>query len=116
MNVKNFVTTHKQGISLTVFFLSFFFLAGTFGGCENGDIGLLKCLILSIVALAAMGGALWYGRLWDFPLDMEEAEDEEDCWDEEENDTATIFEKVEVLRTMKDLFIKKEDDHEKRDI
>ena len=35
MNVKNFVTTHKQGISHTSFSLSFLFLAGIFRGCEN---------------------------------------------------------------------------------
>ena len=80
MNVKNFVTTHKQGISHTSFSLSFLFLAGIFGGCENNDISLLKCLVCSLAALAVMAGSVWYGKLWKLPLDMEERTGREIPW------------------------------------
>ena len=100
MNVKNFVTTHKQGISLTSFSLSFLFLAGIFGGCENNDISFLKCLVCSLAALAVMAGSVWYGKLRD------------------SMDSAFTLKSWNVLKMKVSgiLSRKKEDDHEKRNI
>lgn len=118
MNVKNFVTTHKQGISHTSFSLSFLFLAGIFGGCENNDISLLKCLVCSLAALAVMAGSVWYGKLWKLPLDMEETEEEAEDWKRDSMDSAFTLKSWKVLKMKVSgiLSRKKEDDHEKRNI
>ena len=118
MNVKNFVTTHKQGISLISFSLSFLFLAGIFGGCENNDISFLKCLVCSLSALAVMAGSVWYGKLWKLPLDMEETEEEAEDWKRDSMDSAFTLKSWNALKMKVSGILsgKKEDDHEKRNI
>ena len=109
---------YKSKTNRVICGVSFLFLAGIFGGCENNDISFLKCLVCSLSALAVMAGSVWYGKLWKLPLDMEETEEEAEDWKRDSMDSTFTLKSWNALKMKVSgiLSRKKEDDHEKRNI